>query len=154
MTMQEQWLRWEPSLKVANSYIFEKISEKAERSEKFNIELIDNLLQNKKLKIKFKDGVLAYRLVKNEFRQQTLIQLQSLYDAEYLNWPFFKVQNSTYIEWLTKQACNIYPPEDFVHYVFLTKNYTLDVIDSSGPEQCFFAEESNEFADSTLKCII
>jgi len=53
-------------------------------------------------------------------------------DTSFGKWSFFKVSNSSYIEWLLEQSYGI-PAYEFIHFCFVTENSFLEVVTTYEP---------------------
>lgn len=69
------------------------------------------------------------------FRQSTINDLDARYGMEfYSEWTFFKVVNSEYMQWLSKQSYSIVGSEPLIHFSFLAVDSIVDVIATYGPK--------------------
>ena len=129
--MPEQWIQWKPIAKLASKYQTEAILDKIG---KFTIILSDINDNNKKTHIIFEESVDIYRVTQNQFRQHTLHELTEKYESHFWkDWTFFKVKNSSYIQWLSKETIfTEYIP--FIHFSFITSNFLIEVIDPCEPK--------------------
>ena len=132
--LNDQWIKWQPLPNVAKLYTLENF---VFGIGKFEIVLADAFDPSKKLQIDFEYSAFAYRHTKIEFKEKTLENLRKIHGQDFLDWTFFKVQNSSYAAWLAKQSCGINSTNDFKHFIFLTQDSILEVIDSSiGEDLC------------------
>lgn len=127
--MFNQWIQWRPLSNLAQHYHLEFF---IVGINKFEIFLAPSRQEEKKVLIVFEENALAYRHSKRALRTKTLKIVEHQQGKEFLNWPFFKVINSTYLQFLSKRSCEIYMPGDFVHFIFLTQNDVLEVVDTTG----------------------
>lgn len=127
--LPEQWVQWNPQPGLAKMYILKNFVDDVNS---FEIFFVDALDVSKKIRVIFEAGGLVYRQTKISFKKKTLRALREQHGQDFLDWTFFKVNNSSYVQWLTKQACEIYPANDFAHFVFLTGDSILEVIDGKG----------------------
>ena len=129
MILLEKWVPLVPNnIDVSKSYIFESF---INGPRTFEIVLIDNTSSNKKILINFPYRAFAYRTTKIEFQESTLEVVRRLKGNDFFDWPFFKIDNSHYIEWLVKQSCGINQIHEFDHFVFLSQDVVIEVINSS-----------------------
>lgn len=122
----EQWIQWNPLPDLSKAYILEKFVDDVAN---FEIYLVDRFDLTKRVCVIFESGGLVYRQTKIKYKKKTLGALHAQHGQAFLDWTFFKVNNSRYVQWLAKQACEIYPADDFAHFVFLTGDSILEVID-------------------------
>lgn len=130
--MSEQWIKWEPDNDLSPKYYIESITDSLEG---FIIILSDNNDKKKKVKVIFKESVHAYRSTDESFRQSTINILDESYGTHfYTEWTFFKVINSEYIQWLSKQSYSIVDSEPLIHFSFLSVDSIIDVIAAYEPQ--------------------
>lgn len=73
------------------------------------------------------------------FQQMSLItsgiipQSHSYIESASKTWPFFIVENSEICKWLAYESAGINKPEDFKHYVIVTKNVIFDIVSGADP---------------------
>lgn len=126
--MQESWIKWEPTAELAKKYRLYSIVENAE--ENFQIVLSELEDENKKVIIEFQGLVDAYRLRNLEFCQNTLHYLNEKYGHEfYQDWTFFKIDNSHYVELLSKKLNAFYETFQTTHFCIITEEVIIDIID-------------------------
>lgn len=125
--LNEQWSRWEPQSNLATQYILENFVDGLDC--KFEITLTEALTPHKKLLVKFEHNPYMYKNSNIEYKQKTLKTLQELLGQDFTNWAFFKVSNSNYIEWVVRHASGIYEANKFIHFVFVTRNSMIEIID-------------------------
>ncbi|WP_346353373.1 hypothetical protein [Azotosporobacter soli] len=93
-----------------------------------------NEMWQKKLKISFEEGVLAFRVTDEGKRLKLIDFLDETYGkAFYTEWMLFKVTQSDYIEWFNEQTFSIYETFNIVHYAFLTGNEIIEVLATAEP---------------------
>lgn len=137
--MQEQWMRWEPVKGLSSNYYVDYI---LDGKDGFKIVLVDYIDDKKKMMIIFDKSVYAYKSTEESFRQQTLDMLAEQYGGKfYQEWAFFKVQNSSYLKWLSKQSYGITDSLPFMHFSILTVDSFIDIVDSYEPKIEFIDNE-------------
>ncbi|WP_214759617.1 hypothetical protein [Exiguobacterium sp. s129] len=79
--------------------------------------------------------VLSYRNSDEGSRIRMLEHLDKHYaHLEYGNWTLFKVKNSSYLEWFTRESLKRYESiVEMEHYVFLTSNDVIEVLSVDAP---------------------
>lgn len=124
--MNEQWIRWEPIRGLSAKYYIDSISHTMKG---LKILLSDAQNEQKKMMMIFEDSVEAFRSTDESFRRSTLYYLEQQYGTKfYAEWTFFKIPNSTYIQWLSEQSYGISDPLPLIHFSFLAMDLALDVI--------------------------
>ncbi len=132
--MLEDWIKWEPAQELSEKYFLYSIIESING---FEIILSDYYDDNKKIKILFGNSVHAYRNTNESYRLQTF---NFLSEKKIDNWTFFKVINSSYIQWMLEESCDIYKNINFVHFSFFTIESVVDVIGFEDPKIEFINE--------------
>lgn len=85
--------------------------------------------QNSKYLIVFFDSAISYR----SHDEGDL--LKTLNEANKKSvFPFFRIENSHYLDWFNKESFNIHENDEIVHYVFATPNDVIDVLSTYPPE--------------------
>lgn len=130
--MPEEWERWllDSSKKLGKMYIEKLVDDK----EGFQLFFED---KNKKYTVKviFENFVLSYRNTDEGHRLKALSFLREKYGKDfYAEWSFFKVNNSTYVEWFNQETYNMYSNYDIEHYVFLTCDDIVEVLSTYEPQ--------------------
>jgi hypothetical protein len=130
--MTEQWIKWEPIKDLQGSYYLESI---ADGKEEFIIYLMNKENKYKKIKVSFGDSVDSYRSTYESFRQKDIHDIQEKYGVDFcVEWTFFKVENSAYLQWLSEQSYSITQSLPLHHFVFITLNFFVDVIATCEPK--------------------
>lgn len=130
--MAEQWTKWEPIQGLANNYYIDSVSDTIDG---FIIQLSDADDEEKKVLVLFEDSVDAYRSADESFRRSTMFDLSQKYDKTFFHyWTFFKVTNSSYIQWLSEQSFGITDSLHFTHFSFIAADSILDVITNYEPK--------------------
>jgi hypothetical protein len=129
--VEERWIKWEPIKDLANKYSIELISE---NKEGLIIVLSSHSDSKKLVKIIFKDSVDSYRSTDESLRLSSVHDFFK-YSKHTLNgaWTFFKVNNSTYAQWLSEQSYGLSEPTLFTHFLLLTSDEVIDLIATYEP---------------------
>ncbi len=121
--MQEQLIKWEPVSGLSEKYAIEFIGmDDFERC--FKIIFIDILDRKNKIAVRLDCYPDIFRITKTECNAS-------------LEWTFFKVINSSYIQWLLSESFFfgfINKTHPFTHYSFVATNFILDVVSSEEPK--------------------
>lgn len=140
--MKEQWERWEPISGLANKYYIDSIIDEARG---FKVILSESDDETKKILVLFEDSIDAYRNTDESFRLKIIHDLDQKYGTDfYGDWTFFKVTNSTYIQWLSEQSYGTSDYQSFVHFSFITADSILDVITNYEPKVERFESKMEE----------
>ncbi len=102
--------------------------------------LRDNITADpeKKVRILFKNGVDVYRNTNESFTNELIVNLGERYGRSfYADWPFFKVTNSEYLDWLSKTSSGISDTRPLKHFAILSVDSVLEIINDSEPEVTF-----------------
>ncbi|MCA9508849.1 MAG: hypothetical protein KC505_10555 [Myxococcales bacterium] len=130
--MQEKWVKWEPLNGLMQKYYVDTVSTSIECCLK--IVLIDEQNSAKKVHLVFEKFVAAYRYAHESFMNDLIFNLRESHGKSfYAEWTFFKVENSTYIEWLTEKSEGTFMPKDYIHFSLVCGDVVLDVISVDDP---------------------
>ena len=124
--MNETWVQWKPVEGLAPKYNIDSL---VDTINTFTIILSVMNNPQKCLEVYFDSGVNAYRLTKGVYWRNSLHKLDKNYGKDfYEKWTFFKVENSSYLSWLSKESFGISDSRNFVHFAFLAVNSILEII--------------------------
>ena len=130
--MNEQWTKWVPITGLAQKYYIDSISDNIKE---FSILLSEYYDRKKKIKIIFENSVDAYRSTDESFRLTTMEKLGQKYGRSfYGDWTFFKVTNSSYIQWLCDESYASSYTSSFIHFSFIAGDSILDVVTNYEPK--------------------
>jgi len=135
--MTEEWVKWKPLPDLSNSYYIDEI---LDRIKNFNFLLTDYNDERKKLRVIFEHSVDAYRSTDESYRQKTLYDLGNKHGTEFTKWTFFKVYNSSYIQWLSEDSYEFLDKDSFTHFCFIAADSILDVVTNYEPRFESFVE--------------
>lgn len=77
---------------------------------------------------------MVYRNTSETLRLDSLYFLDANYGKNfYSDWTFFKIQNSTYIEWLLLESRQTMTIEWYIHFCFITVDSIIDVVTTYKP---------------------
>lgn len=121
----EQWTRWEFAPDIAGKYDIESL-----------ISNIDGLFirlyssdNTRKIELAFTPCADAYRQTNESFMFNLPGELDIKYGGDFFaHWTFFKVENSEYLLWLSKQSQGYSTEFDFVHFCLLGEDSVIDII--------------------------
>lgn len=130
--MTEQWVKWEPVEGLSANYYMESI---LDTSDGFTIHFFDTNDEEKRIQVIFEYSVSAYKSTNESYRLNTMHKLAEHYGKHfYEDWTFFKIANSSYVQWLSEESYGITNSLHFIHFSFLTPNSFLDVIATYEPK--------------------
>jgi len=137
--MIEQWTRWEPIAELAGKYFLEAINHDAQG---LTILFSQYQADTKNLNFFFDSSVQALRLADESFRLNTLYELERVYGGDfYEKSTFFKIKNSLYIQWLSKESCTIIDDLNVHHICCITSNIMLDIVVNYEPKISFIESD-------------
>jgi len=122
--MQETWNTWKPLANIPKRLYLEELKDNYDgltlsfRGEKENLDYL----------IVFFDSAISYR---NHDEGDLLRTLNEVHEHDV--WPFFKVENSHYLEWFNQENFDIHKNKAIVHYLFATPNDVIDVLSFDSP---------------------
>jgi hypothetical protein len=138
--MTEQWVQWKPLEGLEKRYSIECISDDKNG---FRITLSGSDQNTKKVIITFKNSVYAYRNTEEGLRIQIINELDKKYgDKFYVEWTFFKVINSSYLQWLSGESDTVADYLCLQHFSLLTADSIVDVLNHAEPTVTFLDEET------------
>lgn len=130
--MQEKWTKWEPISNLAKKYYVKFISE--DTKDKYKILLSDTENNKNKILISWPLGVDAHRSTDESYTLATINFLDKQYGTEfYGDWTFFKIENSSYLRWLSEQSYGISEEYNLTHFCILAADSMIDVINNYEP---------------------
>jgi hypothetical protein len=126
----EQWEKWCPVIGIPKRIYKESLFDN-ESGLIITFKAEDN---QKKLIVNFDGIVVSYRNTDEGALIKTLDYLDKNYgQLFYSEWSLFKVQNSTYIQWLKEESLGIYESQEIYHYVFYTPDEAIEVLATYTP---------------------
>ncbi|MBI9052076.1 MAG: hypothetical protein JEZ00_21860 [Anaerolineaceae bacterium] len=129
--MDEQWIKWEPIQGLSRHYYVDLIIDSFDG---FFVVLTDAENENKKIEIKFLDSVKAYRSTDEVYRIHLVSTLRETHGEEFINeWALFKVKNSDYKKWLTKQSYDFFDSDTTTHFSIIGGESIVDIIANYDP---------------------
>ncbi len=137
--MTEVWEKWEPLRGLATEYYLDNVVDSDEIG--FSIEFREFKNSKKRIRVLFSNWVYSYRYLEESFAINRYASLEKKYGDNFLNWTFFKVMNSKYIQWLSQESEGLSDLRDLKHYSFLSMDSVLDVINDKDPIVEFVEEK-------------
>jgi hypothetical protein len=129
--MEEQWKQWAPIEGLAQAYYLDAVLGTVDG---FTICLSPMDATAQKVQVVFDDFVDAYRKADRNCRSVLIDMLHEQYGSDfYRNWAFFKVEHSSYIQWLSERSQGVSDYCKFVHFAFIAEDAVLDVVTNYEP---------------------
>lgn len=123
--MPEQWAKWEPISGLSAKYYIDSISQ--DRGG-FKIILSSDTNIQEKVHVIFADSVWSHRSTDESFRQNTLYTIDKAYGQDlYVHWTFFKIKNSTYLQWLSEESFGITDNLSLIHFCLYGMDDVIDI---------------------------
>ena len=124
----EKWVRWTPINNLSRSCYIESF---VDSSDGFKIYIINEANEN--IVINFAHSVISYKVTDETcaidrldiFKGQSEIQF-------YVDWVFFKIINSLYIQELIENS-DIKQSFDLIHFMIFDDDFIVDIIATSEP---------------------
>lgn len=130
--MQEIWKQWKPIEGLSERYF---IAEFHETLDEFWILLLDINDRSSRVRVIFEGYVYSYRSVDEGCRVKTIGMLDELYGGQfYSKWTFFTVENSEYLQWLSKESGTWSDAVSMKHFAFITDDVIFDVAITYAPK--------------------
>lgn len=127
----EHWERWKPLSGIPTKLYNDSL---LDSEDGFIMEFSDEYFE-KKVIVRFEDGVLSYRNTDEGSLLKTWDKLDQQYNGSfYSNWPLFKIKNSKYLKWFFEESMGIYEREKVEHYVFITPDDVIEVLSAYPPK--------------------
>ncbi len=137
--MAENWIKWEPVQGLAERYSLDLVIDT--KKEGFRIEFSAFEDRKKKIYVNFPNWVHAYRYGEEIFALDRIDQLTKKYGKGFLNWTFFKVADSSYLQWLSHESHTISDDRKLQHFAFILMDSILDVVAPYEPAVQFVEEK-------------
>jgi len=130
--MSETWIQWKPVEGLAQQYDIDSV---VDTINSFKIVLSEMDDSQKRLEVHFDSGVDAYKLTDESYWLYSLYRLGEKYGEDFDGYrSFFKVENSSYLSWLSKESFEISDSRNFTHFAFLGVGSILEVITNYEPK--------------------
>lgn len=122
MNTQEYWERWQPLEHLSKKYTLDYITNTCKKS-KFIVSLTDLSLEKGNVLIEIEEGVDHYEKITQEPMAIILKKLNEKYGSTFSQeWTFFKIHNSSFVQWLSAQSYNIWNISKQLHFALITTN--------------------------------
>ena len=134
--MVDELIYWEPikglSKKYSLSLMVDFTSLIMGSTHEFRLALFNSANPKKKTTVIFESSVRAYRVTHvSKWNKSNRSTRGDHIDS--LNWTFFKVKNSPYLQWIAENTGGVYPQEGYTHFSFITTNAIIDVLNFDEP---------------------
>ncbi len=130
--MTEQWIKWEPIKGLSTRYYTDSISKFPKG---LKIILSEENDRSKKVNIIFENSICAYRSTNESFTLQILDTLGEKYGKNfYAHWTFFKIINSSYIQWILQESHHVTNTMPLTHFAIFTLDSLIDIVATYEPK--------------------
>lgn len=132
MNNNEIWHRWEPIKSgLSGNYYIDYIENGGHG---FKVLLAQEKTEHK-VEILFQHWVYAHRSTEEGMRTVLFHKLSEKYgDDFYIKWSFFKVENSSYIKWISDECYGVIDRLEMNHFVIMGMDEILDIIVGYEPQ--------------------
>ncbi len=133
--MVEKWIKWEPDKKLPDKVFLKRLIDDK------NGVLLELASEDEAniIIVSFAESVVSLRNSDETRRLRTIEFLDKIYGRDfYAKWSFFKVNQSSYVKWLSQETYDIYADHNIEHYVFLAANGIVDVLSTYAPNVSVF----------------
>lgn len=128
--MTEEWAKWEPLEGIPSKMYIEKLVD----DKNGTLLVFKSEDENDTIQVLFEDSILSLRSTDEGRRLKTITFLEEKYGTDfYAKWTFFKVTNSTYVEWFNQETYDMYTSYNIGHYVFLTPDDVVEILSTNEP---------------------
>ena len=132
MNNNEIWHRWEPVKSgLTGNYYIDYVEN---GDDGFKILLAQEKTEQK-VEVLFKHWVYAYRSIEEGMRTVLWHKLSEKYGKDfYVNWSFFKLENSSYIKWISDECYGRIDSLEMNHFVIMGMEEVIDIIVGYEPQ--------------------
>ena len=126
----EKWSRWEPITGLTARYYVDGV---VDTIDELIVRLVSDQDQSIGVEVVF-DSAWAYRLTNESFRLSLIYQLGLKYGEDfYTKWAFFKVDESDYLDWLSRESYEFSESAEMTHYCLMGLESFVDIAASEDP---------------------
>ena len=126
----ERWSRWEPIEGLDPKYYLDGIIDSIDE---LRIRLISDRDQSLGVDLTF-DSAWCYRVSYESFRADLTYQLGVKYGIDFgTKWTFFKVEESDYLSWFSRESYEFSNSAEMTHYCLLSLEAVVDIAASTDP---------------------
>lgn len=130
--MTEQLTKWKPIQGLSARYYIESISDTINE---LQILLFDDNDEEKKVLVSFKNSIISYESTYESFRSKLISDLDDQYGTKfYGTWTFFKVTNSSYLQWVSKHSYDTTKSLFLTHFCIIGLESIVDIIATDEPQ--------------------
>lgn len=128
--MAEEWSQWKLLKGISSKMYLEKLV----NDKNGTLLMFKSKDDNDTVEVLFEDSILSLRSTDEGRRLKTINFLDKKYGTEfYAKWTFFKVSNSSYLEWIHQETYDMYTSYNVEHYVFLTPDDIVEILSTYEP---------------------
>lgn len=140
MNNNDNWIPFKPADNVSQKYSIDFLKSSIDDI-KFKIILSDANNIDKKIIINIAEGVDFYGKIQNEAMLKVIKDIEEKYGKDFhQKWTFFKIENSSYIKWLSDESCGIWNFSYFTHYALIGIDSILYFLSSDDDIEIKFLE--------------
>ena len=127
----EHWHAWQPLKKMTGKYYIKSYTNNDFCSlvivlEKYNVE------QQTEVRI-FIDSVEAYRVINESYRLKLWVYLSNTHKELNREWPLFRIEDSTFLNFLSEESQTISDSIHFKHYCIMDSEWSIDIATPTEP---------------------
>ena len=119
--IKQQWIEWTPITGLFCRYDYFSLSENL-ADHQVSIELVPTEDPNQKINLTF-NWAMSFRKTAIPYTGNILGDNKKLS----LEWTFFEIKNSEYIQQLSQESGGLYAKEDFTHFLIITTSSIIEI---------------------------
>ncbi|MCS0672455.1 hypothetical protein [Cytobacillus firmus] len=123
---KEEWRKWDPNPHLPKKL---ELNSLTYNSKGFILDFSDS---NFRVKVHFEE-IMSFKATDEGKLLSTIQRIYSEYSEYYLDWVFFKIDNSKFIEWFHQENYEMYTDFNIEHYLFKTPNDVIEVLSNIPP---------------------
>jgi len=125
----EKWFKWDPGINgLSGKYHLSRLVDKMNTIDVY----LSHKTTNQKIKATF-NHTWAHRNTYETFRMFLISDLFDLYgDKFYVEWSFFRVENSSYMKWLSVESAGL--SDNLTHFVVMGIDFIVDIVAYEEPK--------------------
>lgn len=129
---QEQWIIWKPIENLPNKCWLNMVNETPSQQ---LIILLSDKKETCTVSLEFNNNVTMYKVSEETCTINLLYDVIGKYGDDFMHGStFFKILNSSYVEWLVQQSNGLLNAENLNHYCIFGIDSVIDIITSQEPK--------------------
>lgn len=126
----EKWTKWIPLEGIPAKLYLDKLV----FDQNGTLLILKGEDENATIQVHFDGSILSLRSTDEGRRLKTINLLDAQYGRDfYTKWSFFKVINSSYVEWFNQESYDMYTTYNICHYIFLTSDDIVEILSTYEP---------------------